>query len=379
MTNLRRKFKNKFEKKQDVPYTISGLLGNGAGIVKVPSRSNYVYVRLAGSGVAEVFNNRVQNTFDLPVICGYDPVDPQRFQVLSIQGSTTDAVGGYISTGSGYAPASRYRWMYPGGGQDPLFSELRQFMPLRISPTTDLKINIQQQVIWNGTTWEIFGGAETDLTSLVPDTDGKCCMVLISIDEDGDIVTTAGNEVDIADLVITDIPEPPANTRYVLGAIRLYYGQTKIQEARTNTDVVDLRFPMFSNLSYSEIIGTLDWDSINFTGSDLADLATKSHTSLTDIGTQTHAELETAIGGKAPTIHDHVEADITDLDHDAVKIDGIAVDLTGVTDGQALIYDLATTTIIPGEAGSGDPFLELLVDDDMNILFDDDGDIIYEE
>ena len=247
MTNLRRKFKNKFEKKQDVPYTISGLLGNGAGIVKVPSRSNYVYVRLAGAGVAEVFNNRVQNTFDLPVICGYDPVDPQRFQVLSIQGATTDAVGSSLVFGSGYAPSERYRWMFPGGGQDPLFVELRQWLPLRITPTGGMKFIVHNQVIWTGTTWMVFGGStETDLTSLIPATAGKCLMVLISINILGEIVATAGTEVDIADLAVTDIPDAPEGTVYVLGAIRLYNGQVAIQEARTNTDVVDLRFPQIA-------------------------------------------------------------------------------------------------------------------------------------
>lgn len=243
MTNLRRKFSNKFQEKQNVPYTISGLLGNNFGIVKVPSRNNYVYVRLAGSGVAEVFNNRVNTIFDLPVICGYDPVDPQRFQVLSLQGATADAVGSSIVYGSGYAPANRYRWMYPGGGQDPLFVETRQIMPLRITPTTGLKFVVNSQVIWTGTSWKIFGGSEeTDLTSLVPETDGKCCMVLLTIDESGDLETTKGDEVDIADLVVTNLPEPPDGTIYRLGAFRLYYGQTTLQEARTNTDVVDLRF-----------------------------------------------------------------------------------------------------------------------------------------
>ena len=262
MSNLRRKFKNKFEKKQNIPYTITGLLGNISGVVKVPNRNNYVYVRLAGSGIAEVFNNRVSTIFDLPVICGYDPVDPQRFQVLSLQGSVADAVGFSLVYGSGYAPSERYRWMYPGGGQDPLFVEGRQFMPLRITPTSELKFIVHNQVIWNGTEWEIFGGStETDLASYVPTTAGKCKMVLISIDDLGDIEITAGSEVDITALVSSDIPSPPEGTRYVLGAIRLYTGQTKIQEARTNTDVVDLRYPQIIsdsilNIEYSDTVIT---------------------------------------------------------------------------------------------------------------------------
>jgi len=51
--------------------------------------------------------------------------------------------------------------------------------------------------------------------------------------------------------------------------------------------------------------------------------------------------------------HTHTESDITDLDHDAVKIDGVEVDLTGITDGDSLVYDFATTKIVPVAAGSG--------------------------
>jgi hypothetical protein len=266
MSQLRRKFQEKLHVKQDVLYTIAGVLGNGFGIVKVPNRNNYVYVRLAGTGLAEVYNNRVVATNDLPIICGYDSANPTKFQILSIQGAIAESAS--FSTGViGYAPASRYRWMFPGGGQDPLFSELRQLLPLRITPTSAMSFNVHKQVIFNGTEWEIFGGGQSyDLASYIPATSGKCKMVLISIDEVGDIQITAGSEVNIADLAVTDIPSPPEGTRYVLGAIRLYYGQTLIQEARTNTDITDLRFPQISGGGGASALSDL-------TDVDLTDLA----------------------------------------------------------------------------------------------------------
>lgn len=51
--------------------------------------------------------------------------------------------------------------------------------------------------------------------------------------------------------------------------------------------------------------------------------------------------------------HTHTETDITDLDHDAAKINGIEVDLTGIADGDALVYDGVAEKIIPGEGGGG--------------------------
>ena len=69
--------------------------------------------------------------------------------------------------------------------------------------------------------------------------------------------------------------------------------------------------------------------------------------------------------------HTHEEADITDLDHDAVKIDGITVDLTGITDGQVIKYDVGTTSLIAGDDEGGGS-LDDLTDVDLTDLADDD-------
>lgn len=44
----------------------------------------------------------------------------------------------------------------------------------------------------------------------------------------------------------------------------------------------------------------------------------------------------------APKAHTHVEVDITDLDHDALKIKGKVVDDTGIADGRVLVYRTAS-------------------------------------
>jgi len=66
-----------------------------------------------------------------------------------------------------------------------------------------------------------------------------------------------------------------------------------------------------------------------------------------------HHTIGTGEGQVAPGVHTHVEADITDLDHDAVKIGGITVDLALIADGDALVYDEYEDKIVPGEGGGG--------------------------
>jgi hypothetical protein len=83
----------------------------------------------------------------------------------------------------------------------------------------------------------------------------------------------------------------------------------------------------------------------------------------------------------SPSTHSHVENDITDLDHDALKIYGIDVDLNGITNLQGIVYSsdlnkLVASDLIQSSSGGG----EILLDDEdpRNQLLDDDGDLIYE-
>ena len=56
----------------------------------------------------------------------------------------------------------------------------------------------------------------------------------------------------------------------------------------------------------------------------------------------------------APIAHDHVEADITDLSHDAIALQGNAVSNATPSDGDALLWNATGSTWEPGEVvGSG--------------------------
>lgn len=72
-------------------------------------------------------------------------------------------------------------------------------------------------------------------------------------------------------------------------------------------------------------------------------------------GYYTKSEVNSLWAVTAPIDHTHVEADITDLSHDAIKIQGVSVATTLPTDGQALAYNALlgkyTPTTISGSGG----------------------------
>ena len=57
--------------------------------------------------------------------------------------------------------------------------------------------------------------------------------------------------------------------------------------------------------------------------------------------------------GASPTVHTHVEADITDLDHDAQKIKGKDVDDSAIADGKVLSYKSSSDKVEYVDSASG--------------------------
>jgi hypothetical protein len=248
-----RTIRNRFLKKQDLPEPEFGILGNGQGVVAVPDKPNYVYVRL-GNQVAEVYSVRITAKYGETVAIGVDPMDPHRRQVLSVCTRQTEDAGIHVA-GSGYAPARRYQWMATNGGEDPLYVALRQFLPLRVSPAGGMSISIYPGMMKIGGVWVLRAFEVLDLSSYVPETEGKALLALISINTSGASVVTVGDEVDIADLTdLSDAPATPADTLHEPALVRLYYGQVVIREARTNSDLYDLRMPYMVNLT-NDLVG----------------------------------------------------------------------------------------------------------------------------
>jgi hypothetical protein len=252
MSNVRVRtlVRQRMAQKQNILSGMPALLGDGSGNVTVPGMANMVYVRMADQPVMRIKNTRIPALNDLPIYIGYDPVQPNILQVLQARD-----IPRYNEGQSGYPMASPHHliheWMAQGGGTDVVWMQLRQFMPLRITLMGGMTISVYRGMIWTGTAWTVIEPIQTiyDLTTYKPSAATNAAWVLVSIGSNGAIILTKGAEVtDVASLTLADIPAIPAGSIYTLGAIRVYGTQTAINEARTTTDIVDLRFPMWSSL-----------------------------------------------------------------------------------------------------------------------------------
>ncbi len=329
-----------------------GLLGDGSGNVAVPGLQNYVYVRIAG-GVIQVFNNRVPLVNDLPVVVGYDPLVPGRLQVLSTQ-ADLGIMSQVITPSSGFAPSSRYRWMDPNGGEDPLFVEQRQMMPLRLYPAGGLSVAVYPAVVKTPRGYYLVGGNTTyDLTSLLPSSEGVRFIVFY-LDDQGQIQYQAGNTVAWNDFDLSQLPQLGGNAVYLIGAVRLYYGQTEIREGRVNTDILDLRLCRKSivlkgNQSALETLsveeGTLAY------ALDTARLGVYIGTQWQWMGIADWADIQNKPVTFPPSAHTHPLDDITG--HTKAAHDALGIDADTVDGQHASAFAQAVHTHTPGEVGLG--------------------------
>jgi hypothetical protein len=328
MTKIRREFSKRLNKKENKIIPLPAIIGDGAG--NLFDDDGNVYVRV-NDQVQTIKSSNVSLAYGLPVWVGYEPTQPGTFKILNEKITDADSITNSIPS----AHANTHEWMGPGsnGGSDVVKVQLPQFMPLRVMPYGAFSVIVWPNVIPIASGYILIADTN-DLGMPVPKvldlstyaaavSADKAVYLLVTIDTAGDIVITVGSEVDTADLALSDIPAQPADTLYKLAAIRLYYGQSAVLVNRITTDIIDLRFPMAHTHPVSEL-GEITWYDV--TGKPAV---------------------------FTPDTHTHVEADITDLSHNAASIDGVAVDTNSITDGQALLYNLASQKLIPGDVGSG--------------------------
>lgn len=121
----------------------------------------------------------------------------------------------------------------------------------------------------------------------------------------------------------------------------------------------DLPYPVTSVFSRTGAITAQNndytWAQIDKTTSDIADITTKSHTSLSDIGTNTHAQIDTHISSDGSD-HSYIDQDVTSGSSptftgtnitgvDAATVDGINADFEAGDDGKVVLYEHTGTKI----------------------------------
>jgi hypothetical protein len=259
---LREVLQEKMAQKADTVKFYRGFLGDGAGHVEVTGMPNYVYVTMSDGQVVKVYNKVAPKIINLPVTVGIDPhqKDSQLLEVLSVRniprpGSTENAY--HVD-----AHHASHEWLNPDGGTDIVYIQLRQFMPLRPTIVLPFSLYIFKSILLiSGICTEV-GGVTISLFPYVPSTtsvssfaDIPAKYVLVSLSQTtGSLTVTSGTLKTLGTLALSDIPALPNNS-VPLCAVRLYATQGYIDESRINTDLIDLRWGMFSSPNHNFLQG----------------------------------------------------------------------------------------------------------------------------
>ena len=263
INKTRKDYKKQLSQKENVLTRSVGKMGDGFGNLYEDDAQTKVYVRFGESPAIPVYNNRVMAENELSVVVGYSHENPNLYQVLSVHSSQPGgSTGGTLGSTN---HARRHEWLAPRGGQDPLYVHLRAFTWLGIYVTepNSMTVQLMRGNLVNASKVPLEIPYSTyDHTAHIPVTSGKAALVLHTIDDTGANVVTVGSEFDI-DLLMpvgdrfVNMPAIPTDTLFMRGLVRVYNGQTAVQEGRTNRDIIDLRLAFFGGLA-----GAVEWDDV---------------------------------------------------------------------------------------------------------------------
>lgn len=232
-----------FGKKQNTLQTFPAIMGDGHGNVET-DREGYVYVRV-GNQVRIVYNDVVAPQNNLPVTVGITTDFPQQLKIISVRTFSNSEYEGKVVTQPLGKHAESHIWgsVEQNGGTDVVFVELRQFMPLRLTPFGEMNVGILHGIVpgYSGS-WFWNDNSLIDLEGLQPTTSGSWRWVLFSMGYGGDLIITSGS-VYSGPTDLAGIPGTPEDSAIDVGAIRLYAGQYQITDTKESTDILDMRYP----------------------------------------------------------------------------------------------------------------------------------------
>lgn len=213
-------------------------LGDGRGTVS--TGNNMVYCRLTeNSSVIEVLNLRVAPVDGLRVRIAKTPEMPLVWQVIGQDDQRTDE-NGNNGGGVSYNVGPHHR-LHEYLGVDQVNVDWRQITNLRVYAAGSMVIGVLAGLIPRPGSDLVVPTQTYDLTAYVPAS--GALYALITIDTAGALAVTTGATVDsILSLTLADIPDTP-DGHFRLAAVRLYFGQTAINESTVSNDIRDLRYP----------------------------------------------------------------------------------------------------------------------------------------
>lgn len=280
-----RAFRDNVQTKTPVRYAITGNgQGDGVDNLYVPFKQDYIYVR-EYSDLNRAFpvlnRGKVGPYINMPVVVGYDQIEPEREQVLGIN---YDALPTNVSTSAIYS-IGKHHLQHEFGGGDDVWVDSRQFMPGVVVPTNPPSMNVEvRPFLYHYDQWQRFAGSMTDsLSPYKPSSgDNNSRYVLIAIDQltgtllykpgllfnaqaTFDVLINAGSELNGVDyLPNTDSTEVPLGAVFLSSATSVlnWLGggsnliDTRIHNAFSIHDLVDRINNVQATLGYSDTLPT---------------------------------------------------------------------------------------------------------------------------
>lgn len=238
-----------------IEYT-HGLLGDGLGRVKVPGRSDFVFVRpdRFSTRTAEIFNKRVTGPDGTPVIVGELPWEPGLTQVVDIDWETYKNAGpgwGNDFGGVGYH-GQGHEWRDAAPGVDTFNVYRRQFGDLKTYPFSSgsTTVNVSSYSfnhLGSMKSWP--GSSEFPLANAVPASTGTARFALVywspASGTSGYLgVATGTLSLDTETEILSRPLTPPGTIPSAY--VRLAGGQTSI----TEFDIYDAREPWQPGIAF---------------------------------------------------------------------------------------------------------------------------------
>lgn len=225
--NLRKFSKQKFDQYQKLNIVSSGFLGRDDGVVRIPGKRHYVYVRLWNGEVIEAFNNSLPATPGLPVQVSFRN---GRYYV-----EIKDVYDQPVWHGLPDGAADELQWP----GSQTLYIRPEQFTPGLVYPKSGMTLYIMGGRLPLPTGGYVtIPPQEVDMTPYRPTTDAQ--WAVIELRNDGTVgILTGGSQPSRGALLESEIP---SGGGYALAAVKMYNGQQTIAMGKYGSDIVDLRF-----------------------------------------------------------------------------------------------------------------------------------------